>query len=220
MSAERGRWPPTQNLVLLPPKRKFSPSACSWWQLLRLYEYFYKEYGPNPLYMKSALSWLMFWFDAIYIKMNWNWIEGCHYSPLMESHVRVVVWLCLYVTLFLMCTHTLSLFEIWARNPESLIMGGWWTEWFFFSRMKHLNILLKLQIAFLTLRPIQIISICSCKIHFDNSLAGMLLPQGSWSPANVENCTDTILCGKESCGLRQNWCHWIYIPLKQTVWGN
>ncbi len=57
--------------------------------------------------------------------------ERCHDSPLMkESYVCVIVWLCFYVSLFLMCARSLSLFEICARHPESLIMGGWWTECF------------------------------------------------------------------------------------------
>lgn len=45
--------------------------------------------------------------------------EGCHHAPLMkESQVCVIVWLCLYVSLFLMCTCTLSLFEICAKHPH------------------------------------------------------------------------------------------------------
>lgn len=50
-----------------------------------------------------------------------------------------------------------------------------------------------LQIAFLTLRPIRMISSCSCKIHFDTSLAATLQQEGVWSPAKLQNWTDTIL---------------------------
>ena len=102
----------------------------------------------------------------------------------------------------------------WDLRQTSTVPSNW-KNVFLVQRRTRLNILLMLQIAFLTLKSIQMMSICSYKIHFDTSLAAG--PQPMKKVSLVPFCLSGDVVWNRTDGhmmqlRKQDWklarCHW------------